>query len=206
MVNLPLHLKKIVEFLELLPGIGEKTANRLALYFLRLPQEKLSEFAQAVIQLKNKTKFCQQCFNLTEDELCGICNDSNRQKNRIMVVEDPLDIYSFEKGGIYQGLYHVLHGRIDPLNHIGPEEIKIPQLLDRIKKNKEIEEIIIATNPDLEGEATALYIKEKVGLLAKEEKREIKITRLGYGLPIGAEIEYADYMTLKKALDNRTNY
>lgn len=206
MINLPLHLKKIVEFLELLPGIGEKTANRLALYFLRLPQEKLTEFAQAVTQLKNKTKFCQQCFNLTEDELCSICIDSNRQKNRVMVVEDPLDIYSFEKGGIYQGLYHVLHGRIDPLNHIGPEEIKIPQLLDRIKKNKEIEEIIIATNPDLEGEATALYIKEKVELLAKEEKRKIKITRLGYGLPIGAEIEYADYMTLKKALENRTNY
>jgi recombination protein RecR len=206
MVNLPKNIKKVAQFLELLPGIGEKTANRLALYFLRIPQDTLIEFAEAISRLKQTTKLCQICFNLTENEICSICQDSNRQKNKIMVVEEVLDILSFEKGGIYQGVYHVLHGRIDPLNHIGPEDIKIPQLLERIKNDNTIDEIILATNPDLEGEATAMYITEKIKDLAQQSKREIKISRLGYGLPIGAEIEYADYLTLKKALENRSKY
>jgi recombination protein RecR len=206
MINLPKNIKKIAQFLEILPGIGEKTANRLALYFLRLPQEKLEEFAVAVTQLKEKTKLCRICFNLTEDEFCSICQDKNRKQEEVMVVEEVLDVLSFEKGGIYQGVYHVLHGRIDPLNHIGPDDIKIKPLLERILENNLIKEIIIATNPDLEGEATAMYLTEKIKDLSSKQNRNIKISRLGYGLPIGAEIEYADYLTLKNALENRRKY
>lgn len=200
MNSLPNSLKKIALFLERLPGIGEKTANRLAFHFLKIPGEDLQEFVKSVQNLRTKTKLCKECLNLTEDDLCTICKDERRDKRIITVVEDVLDLLSFETGNIYEGVYHVLHGRIDPLNHMGPEDIKINELILRIK-NKElrIKEIILATNPDMEGEATAMYIKNKL----KDLKSKIKITRLGYGLPIGASLEYADYMTLKKSIENR---
>ncbi len=202
MFDLPKNLKKISLFLEQLPGIGEKTANRLALYMLRLPETVLLEFSQAIANLKSKTKLCKRCFNLTENDYCQICSDSSRDQTTIIVVEQVYDILSFERGRIYHGLYHVLHGRIDPLNHIGPEDIKIGELLNRMKKEAQVKEIILATNPNLEGEATAMFIKEKI----EKNYPSIKISRIGYGLPIGASIEYADYMTLKKSLEGRMKY
>lgn len=201
MSNLPLSLKNISLFLQRLPGIGEKTANRLSFYFLRIPEEDLKDFAENVVNLRKKTKYCQNCFNLTENsQLCDICQDKKRDQSIITVIESVLDLLSFETGNIYQGVYHVLHGKIDPLNRVGPDDIKIKELLTRVEKNKNnIKEIIIATNPDMEGEATAIYIKEKLKLI--DDK--IKITRLAYGLPIGGNLEYADYMTLKKAIEGR---
>jgi len=202
MRTLPGSLKKISLFLERLPGIGEKTANRLSLYFLRLPEEDLEVFSKSVGGLKKTVKLCPNCHNLTENELCEICADSSRDFSVVTVVESVLDILSFESGNIYNGAYHVLHGRIDPLNHVSPEDIKIEELVQRVKKNGKIKEIILATNPDMEGEATAIYIKNKLHSL----KKQIKITRLAYGLPIGANLEYADYMTLKKAIDGRNGF
>jgi len=193
--------------LERLPGIGEKTANRLALYLLRLPSEDLQEFSNHVLNLKSKTKLCRHCMNLSENDLCDICTDTLRDRKIITVIEEILDIVSFETGNIYHGVYHVLHGRIDPMNHLGPDDIKIQELIIRVKKEgRSLNEIILATNPDMEGEATAMYIRNKLNELIESEGFEFKITRLAYGLPIGANLEYADYMTLKKAIDNRNKF
>jgi len=209
MANLPSSLRQISLFLERLPGIGEKTANRLAFYLLRLPEAELKDFGRAVSELKSKTKLCKTCFNFTEEEYCQICQDSRRDQSVITVVESVSDLLSLEQGNIYQGVYHVLHGRIDPLNNIGPDDIYLNQLITRIKDElasgrTKIKEIILATNPDMEGEATASYIRNKLKKLT--EAKNIKITRLGYGLPMGANLEYADYLTLKKSLENRNDY
>ena len=199
MSSLPNSLKSISLFLERLPGIGEKTANRLAFFLLNLPEEDLKEFAENVNSLKSKTKLCKNCFNFTENEICEICISKTRDQSVICVVETVLDLLSFEQGRIYNGIYHVLHGKIDPLNRIGPDDIKIRELIKRIR---DIEEVILATNPDMEGEATAVYIKNKL----KMKNEKLKITRLAYGLPMGANLEYADYMTLKKAIEGRNKF
>ena len=199
MSSLPNSLKSISLFLERLPGIGEKTANRLAFFLLNLPEEDLKEFAENVNSLKSKTKLCKNCFNFTENEICEICISKTRDQSVICVVETVLDLLSFEQGRIYNGVYHVLHGKIDPLNRIGPDDIKIRELIKRIR---DIEEVILATNPDMEGEATAVYIKNKL----KMKNEKLKITRLAYGLPMGANLEYADYMTLKKAIEGRNKF
>lgn len=206
MAALPHSLKQVSLFLERLPGIGEKTANRLALYLLRMPDADLKEFGETISQLKSKTLLCKQCLNLTEKEMCGICEDGKRQTDVITVVETILDIVSFETGNIYHGIYHVLHGKIDPLNNIRPEDIYINKLLERVSGDSLVSEVILATNPDMEGEATAMFIRNKLQEMKKRFNKEFKITRLGYGLPIGANLEYADYMTLGKALENRNNY
>lgn len=206
MSTLPNNIKKISLFLERLPGIGEKTANRLAFFLLKLPDEDLKEFSESVANLKEKTKFCKNCFNLTEDELCEICKETKRDQSILTVVETVLDLLSFETGNIYDGVYHVLHGKIDPLNHVGPDDLKISQLIARVKGAKDIKEIILATNPDMEGEATAIYIKNQLEKLESNKDKKFKITRLAYGLPIGANLEYADYMTLKKAIDGRNKF
>ncbi len=208
---LPGNLKKISLFLERLPGIGEKTANRLAFFLLKLPEKDLEEFAFNIANLKKKTKMCKNCFNLTEEETCLICQDKRRDQGLIVVVESPLDVISFETANIFQGVYHVLHGRIDPLNRVGPEDIKIKELLERVERlvtssDKFLKEIILATNLDMEGEATALYIKNKIEEIKKKKNVNFEITRLAYGLPMGANLEYADYMTLKKALENRIRF
>ena len=197
----PPILKKISLFLQRLPGIGEKTANRLSLFLLKIPQNDLYEFGTNIINLKEKTKLCLRCFNLTEDDLCPICTNKERDSKTIVVVETVLDLLAFEQGNIYQGLYHVLHGKIDPLNRVTADDLKIGELIKRLKK-EDVLEVIIATSPDMEGEATAVYIKNRI---EKEilPLKKIKITRLAYGLPIGADLEYADYMTLKKALEGR---
>jgi recombination protein RecR len=202
MNSLPRNLKKSIEFFERLPSIGSKTARRLAFYLLRLPQKDLEEFAQNLIDLKKKSLYCENCYNLTEEKLCMICDDSKRDHSVITVVEDVLDLLSMEQGNQYSGTYHVLHGRIDPLNNIGPEDIYIPPLLRRIKENSgQIKEIILATNPNTEGEATAMYIKRQIEVLG-----DFTITRLAYGLPIGADIEYADYMTIQRAMEGRKEF
>lgn len=203
MTSLPNNLKNISLFLERLPGIGEKTANRLSFFLLNLSEDDLKEFAENVATLKQKTKLCKNCFNFTEDEICDICSDQKRDQTIICVIETVLDLLSFEQGRIYNGIYHVLHGKIDPLNRMGPDDIKISELLERINPlGAKITEIILATNPDMEGEATAMYISKKL----KIKNPKIKITRLAYGLPMGANLEYADYMTLKKAIEGRNKF
>lgn len=204
---LPSSIREIALFLERLPGIGEKTANRLAFYFLRLPANDLKDFADTVNNLKEKTKLCQICLNLTEGTICTIDEDTSRDKTTITVVEEVLDIISLETGNIYKGIYHVLHGRIDPMNNIQPEDIYIQKLIDRLEKgNETIKEVILATNPDMEGEATAMYIKRRIEDFQKKSGSTFKVSRLGYGLPIGANLEYADYMTLRKSLENRRTF
>lgn len=203
MSSLPNSLKNISLFLERLPGIGEKTANRLAFFLLNLPEEDLKEFANNISDLKSKTKLCKNCFNFTEKEICEICDNSERDQSVICVVETVLDLLSFEQGRIFNGVYHVLHGKIDPLNRVGPDDIKIGELISKIKDQRsKISEIILATNPDMEGEATAVYIGRKI----KDQKSNIKVSRLAYGLPMGANLEYADYMTLKKAIEGRNQF
>ena len=199
----PPVLKKISLFLQRLPGIGEKTANRLAFFLLKIPEEDLKTFGQNLIDLKQKIKFCQRCFNLSEEELCPICTDNKRDHQTVVVLENPLDLLAFEQGNIYQGVYHILQGKIDPLNRVSADDLKINELINRLKK-EDIKELIIATSPDMEGEATAYFIKNRVEKEILPQKT-IKITRLAYGLPIGANLEYADYMTLKKALEGRRN-
>jgi recombination protein RecR len=214
MANLPASLKQVSLFLERLPGIGEKSANRLAFYLLRMPEQDIKEFANQLSQLKARTKRCRICMNLTEEDTCSVCSDPTRDKSKITVVEDVLDLVSFETGNIYDGVYHVLHGRIDPLNHIGPEDIFIDRLLNRAKypvkpENNEsptVVEIILATNPDMEGEATAMFIRNRLQEIKKEHSLGFSITRLGYGMPIGGNLEYADYMTLRKAIENRNKF
>src|SRR3990167_2517115 len=201
-ITLPKSLRKVTEFLEMLPGLGPKTARRLAFYMLRIPEKTLIEFAESVSSLKKTSKYCAQCFNLTEDDICAICADKARSHETIIIVEDVLDLLTFESGTMFDGVYHVLHGRIDPLNYIGPDDIFIPQLIKRVKKNEDgVEEIIIATNPNTEGEATAMYIKSQIEDL--NNTPSIMVTRLAYGLPIGGDLEYADYMTLKRAIEGR---
>jgi recombination protein RecR len=205
--SLPSHLKHVSLFFERLPGIGQKTANRLAFYLLRLPEKDLKDFASSLADLKEKTKKCRICNNLTEDDICDICADPRRNQNLITVVEDVIDLLSFEQGNIYQGIYHVLHGKIDPLNHIGPEDIYIDALLKRTRvEGNNIEEIILATNPDMDGEATAMFIRNKLNEIANQNGFSFKVTRLGYGLPMGGNLEYADYMTLRKAIENRSEF
>lgn len=208
--RLPKSLQNISLFLERLPGIGEKSANRLTFYLLRLPEADLKLFAENVANVKSRTKRCSVCMNLSEEEMCAICCDSQRNRSQITVVEDVMDLLSMETGNIYQGLYHVLHGRIDPLNHVGPENIFIEQLLTRLRPENnldtQVKEIILATNPDMEGEATAMYIKAKIQELLGENEDSVIVSRLGYGMPMGGNLEYADYMTLKKALENRRGF
>lgn len=200
-MNFPKPIRKLIESFERLPGIGPKTAARLTFYLLHVPQELLNEFAQSLSDLKKNTVLCSLCFNVAEKDPCPICADQNRQKAIICVVEQPLDVLALEKTDRYQGVYHVLHGAISPLNNIGPEELKIGELIKRVEDQVEkVEEVILATNSNMEGEATAMYINKQL------KEKGIKITRLGQGLPTGADLEYADEMTLSRALEGRREY
>lgn len=198
---LPRAIKNLMESFEKLPGIGPKTAARLTFYLLHVPQKQLEEFAQALSSLKKNTVLCSICYNISESDPCPICLDTNRDKSVICVVEQPLDILAIEKAGKYKGVYHVLHGVINPLENIGPDEIYISPLIERVKKGK-IKEVILATNPTMEGEATAMYIKNQFKVL----NLKFKISRLGQGLPTGGDLEYADEMTLIQALEGRREY
>jgi recombination protein RecR len=200
----------LIESFQKLPGIGPKSAQRLTYYLLHVPQIQLDEFAESVSRLKKDTVLCSICKNVNETDPCSICSDPGRDRSVIMVVEQPLDILAFEKTGKFKGVYHVLHGAINPLENIGPDEIYIDQLLDRVKgkqslarrgpgKRQKVKEIIIATNPTMEGEATAMYITKKL----KTQNSKLKITRLGMGIPTGADLEYADEVTLTQSLEGR---
>ena len=202
-MNLPRPLRSLIESFEKLPGIGPKTAQRLAFYLLHVPQEQLDEFAESAQNLKKNTVLCSLCYNVAEKDPCPVCLDQNRDKSTICVVEQPLDVLALEKTGTFKGLYHVLHGAISPLNNIGPDELYIKQLIDRLKlKIQPVSEIILAMNPNMEGEATAMYLQKQI----KNQNEEIKITRLGQGLPIGADLEYADEITLSRALEGRKEF
>jgi recombination protein RecR len=186
-----------------LPGIGPKSAQRLAFYLLHVPQEDLDAFASHLMELKRNTVLCSLCKNVTEENPCIICSAPGRDHGIICVVEQPTDVLSIEKTGKFKGLYHVLHGSIDPLNNIGPDELYIADLLKRAESpSDKVTEIILAMNPNMEGEATAMYLTKQL----RGRAPDVTITRLAHGLPMGADIEYADEMTLSRALEGRRDY
>ena len=186
-------IARLIEALHKLPGIGPKSAQRLTYYLLRASSEEARTLAQAIVELKEKITFCSICQNVTEVDPCGICSDSQRERSTICVVEEPLDILALERSRQYYGLYHVLHGVVSPMDGVGPEDLKLDELVARMR-NGDVKEVIMATNPNLEGEATAMY----VGRLL--EPMGIRVTRLARGLPTGADLEYADDTTLARAL------
>lgn len=205
-MKIPKAIQNLIESFERLPGIGPKTAQRLTFYLLHVPQEELDRFSQSVQGLKRGTVICSSCFTVGETDPCQICSDQTRNTSIICVVEQPLDVMALEKNGKYTGLYHVLHGKIDPLNNIGPDEIFIRQLIERVKgQGERVKEIILATNPTMEGEATAMYLQKQIKQ-EFENGHRIKITRIGRGLPVGADIEYADEVTLQRAMEGRQDY
>ena len=207
-MKIPKAVSNLIESFERLPGVGPKSAQRLTFYLLHVPQGELDKFSASIQNLKKDTVLCSICFSIGETDPCDICSDGTRDKSTICVVEEPLDVLSLERNGRYKGVYHVLHGRIDPLNNIGPDEIYLRQFMDRIKgssngiSKSKIEEVILATNPTMEGEATAMYILKQ--LRANNEK--LKVTRIGRGLPVGADLEYADEVTLQRAMEGRQVY
>ncbi len=196
-------ITSLTESFEKLPGVGPKSAQRLTYYLLRVPQSQLDEFSENLSRLKKNTVLCSICKNIAESDPCVICDDKTRDHSTCLVVENPLDVIAFERSGKYKGLYHVLHGSLNPLENIGPDEIFIEPLLSRIiAKDSTITEVVLATNPTMEGEATAMYITKKL----KESSLEGKIltvSRLGMGIPTGADLEYADDVTLTQALEGR---
>lgn len=197
---LPSSVQNLIKELSKLPGIGMKTAARLTFYLLNQNKKRIKNLGEAVLDLKKGLKRCKRCFNISEDELCLVCQDDERNQSKICVVETPLDVVAIEKGNEYNGLYHILGGSISPVDGIGPEQLRISDLLDRIKNDNKIKEIIIATNPDLEGEATAMYLKKKISQL---EDRDLNVTRIAKGIPIGGDLEYADEITIKQAFEGR---
>lgn len=201
----PKQIRDLIEAFQRLPGIGERTAARLTFYLLHVPEGEISKLGNAVLNLKKDIFTCSVCKNISDREICEICSDKSRDQTTICVVEQPLDVFSLEATGKYKGLYHVLHGVIDPLHNIGPEELYINDLIGRIGeigKIGEIKEIILALNPTMEGEATAMFISKKL----KMKNEKCKITRLGMGMPTGGDIQYADETTLARALEGRRDY
>ncbi len=196
-------LQNLIESFEKLPGIGPKSAQRLTYYLLHVPQMQLDEFGENLSRLKKDTVLCSICKNVGEVDPCEICSDRLRDKNLIMVVEQPLDVLAMERAGRFKGVYHVLHGAINPLENIGPDEIYVADLIKRvIKSEDQTDEVIIATNPTMEGDATAMYIAKELKKM-KIENSKLKITRLGMGVPTGADLEYADELTLRQAIEGR---
>jgi recombination protein RecR len=193
-------IQSLIDSFQKLPGVGPKSAQRLTYYLLHVPQIQLDEFADSIAHLKKDTILCSVCKNISESEPCPICSDKTRDHSLVLVVEQPLDILAFERTGKFKGIYHVLHGAISPLENIGPDEIYIDDLLNRVKDGK-MKEIIIATNPTMEGEATAMYLRKQISQLGSNGK--LLITRLGMGIPTGADLEYADDVTLTQALEGR---
>lgn len=192
----PQPIARLIEALVRLPGIGPKTASRLAFYLLRAPTEEVMALAEALRTLKEQTRLCEVCFNITDESPCAICRDERRDHGLICVVEEPLDVLAIERTGEYPGVYHVLHGVISPMDGIGPEDLKIRELVERVRREAP-REVILATNPSLEGENTAVYIHRLLLPLG------VRVTRLARGLPVGGDLEYADEITLVRALQGR---
>ena len=189
-------LSRLIQECHRLPGIGPKSAQRLAYYLIRMPEEEAKSLAESILAIKDRVIFCDICQNITENSPCYLCSHDSRDKSRICVVEEPLDVLSLERTQVYKGTYHVIHGVISPASGIGPEDLKIRELLNRLKDGS-VEEIILATNPSLEGESTAMYIHKLLSPIVN------KVTRLARGLPVGGDLEYADELTLSRALDDR---
>lgn len=190
-------LENLIERLCSLPGIGPKSAQRIAFFLLSIPRQDAVEIARAIVEVKDKVRFCNVCFNISEGELCSICTDLRRDDTVICVVEEPRDVIAIERSGRFQGRYHVLGGAISPIDGVGPDELRFRELMERLREGK-VTELIAATNPNAEGEATALYLAQLVRPL------NIKVTRIARGLPVGGDLEYADEVTLGRALDGRT--
>jgi recombination protein RecR len=192
----PVVIEKLIEEFAKLPGIGYKTAQRLTIHVLNLPNEEVKEFAEALVKARGTIRYCSICGNFTDKDPCPICSNPNRDKSMICVVEQPKDIMTMEKVKEFNGVYHVLHGNISPMAGRGPDDIKLRELIRRI--NEEVKEVIVATNPNIEGEATAMYISKILKPLGA------KVTRIAHGIPVGGDLEYADEVTLSKALEGRT--
>ncbi len=190
-------VSRLIDEFSRLPGIGPKTASRLVFYLLRAPEEQAQSLAEALQELRARIVFCGTCFNITESDPCAVCIDERRDRSVVCVVEEPLDVIAIERTRDYQGLYHVLHGTIAPVEGIGPDDLRIAELLPRLDADPPVREVIIATNPNMEGEATAMYIARQL------EGREVRVTRLARGLPVGGDLEYADEITLSRALAGR---
>lgn len=190
-------IEKLIESFEKLPSIGHKTAQRLAFYMLDLSNEEVKEFTDSIINAKTNLKFCSRCFNISDTDPCNICSNPKRDESTICVVEDVRDVLAMERTHEFQGVYHVLHGSISPMNGVGPDDIKIKELLSRIMEGN-VKEIILATNPRVEGEATSMYISKLVKPLG------VKVTRIARGIPVGGDLEYTDEITLTKALEGRS--
>lgn len=191
----PVAIEKLIEEFAKLPSVGQKTAQRLTLHILNLPEDEVREFADALVKARGTIKYCNVCGNFTDKDPCAICSNPNRNQNLICVVEQPKDIMTLEKVKEFNGVYHVLHGNLSPMQGRGPQDIRIRELVARMREN--IEEVIVATNPNIDGEATAMYISRVLKPL------EVKVTRIASGLPVGGEMEYADEVTLSKALEGR---
>lgn len=203
---LPDSVSRLIEEFAKLPGIGPKTASRLTFYLLTKSETDIRNFGEAIINLKKALKYCENCFNITEETPCQICRDDLRDKMTVMVVEEPLDIIALEKTG-YNGVYHVLGGVISPIDGIGPENLRMKEILAKVKKEGppagELKEIILATDPSLEGEATAMYLAREI---QKLDGKDLRVTRIARGLPVGGDLEYADEITLTRALEGRREY
>ena len=192
----PASFEQLIDSFASLPGIGRKSAQRLAFHILSLPQEEAESFAESVLQARRNVHTCPVCQNLTDAELCPVCASDNRDRSVICVVSEPRDVLSIERSREYRGLYHVLHGALSPMNHVGPDDLRIRELLERVAVG-DVEEVIMATNPDTEGDATAMYISRLL------QPFGVKVTRLGFGVPVGSNLEYADDATMLKALEGR---
>ena len=189
------HINRLIEELAALPGIGSKSAQRLAFHLINMPQDKVNRLANTIIEAKQNVRYCKECYTLTDREICPVCSNSKRNHRMIMVVENTRDLAAYEKTGRYEGVYHVLHGAISPMLGIGPGEIKLKELIERL--HDDVEEVIIATNSSLEGETTAMYISKMI------KPTGIKVTRIASGVPVGGDLEYIDEVTLLRALDGR---
>ncbi|MBO5093864.1 MAG: recombination protein RecR [Lachnospiraceae bacterium] len=190
------YINQLIEELANLPGIGNKSAQRLAFYLINLPKERVEHFAKTVLEARENVRYCKQCYTLTDNELCPVCRNGSRDASTIMVVENARDLAAYEKTGKYEGVYHVLHGAISPMLGIGPNDIKLKELMTRLQGD--VKEVIIATNSSLEGETTAMYISKLI------KPTGIRVTRIASGVPVGGDLEYIDEVTLLRALEGRT--
>lgn len=193
------YINKLIDELAGLPGIGSKSAQRLAFHLINMPEGKVTRLANAMVQAKQNVRYCKECFTLTDSELCPICANADRDHSTIMVVENTRDLAAYEKTNKYKGVYHVLHGAISPMLGIGPHDIKLKELMERLSADQKIGEVIIATNSSLEGETTAMYISKLI------KPTGIRVTRIASGVPVGGDLEYIDEVTLLRALEGRTD-
>ena len=192
----PVSIQKLIKHIAKLPGVGEKTAERLALHLLRAPRQEAEQLAQSILDIKDKVRFCTRCFALSDDELCHLCSDPARDPSLLCVVEQPADMVAIEKSGAFHGMYHILSGALSPMNGIGPENIRIRELITRIQTDQ-VKEVVVATSTNVEGEATASYIAQLL------EAHPIQVTRIASGVPMGGDLKYVDQVTLKRAMDTR---